>query len=493
MRRAKDVIGLPVLTFRTGRKIDEVKDILFDPEHNRILALLTDDAGWFTDARVIPFDQVKSLGRDAVIVEDETAEIPASSRSDVRRAIEGKRIIINMRVFTEDGRDIGTIGDMFLDEKTGEVLGYEVSGGFLAATLRGKQFMPAPETMVVGRDVTYVPSETGTRMEQEVTGGIQKGIQEAQAAAGRTAEQARAAAAQAAEAARAQTDELLRQSTSQQKRYVIGKPVGLTIKTPDGKTILREGDIVSQSDADVAERTGVLGQLVSSVASAQAGAAAARARETAERQTRELMLASADQQKRYVVGKRAGSTVRSPGGRVIVRQGDVISQSDAEAADNEGVLPQLVTAVTSAEAGVVGAQVQRGATQAFEDVRRTFVDIGREAEEETQRARIKGALGRPATRVILDEKDNVILNTGDIVTHEAIDRARSAGVLDILLASVSTEKPSFSLEQRRIRESGEATHPGTEMKGSPTRAEERTSQHKTEEKSHHGHEEKRKK
>lgn len=409
MRRAKDVVGLPVLTFRTGRKIDEVKDVLFDPEQNRVLALLTDNAGWFTDARVVPFDRVKSVGRDAVIVEDERAEIPASSRSDIRRAIEGNRVITNMRVFTEDGRDIGSIGDMFFDENTGEVTGYEVSGGFLAETLRGKHFMPAPATMVMGRDVTYVPSETGDRIEREVTGGVQKGLGEARAAAGR-----------ATEAARAQTDELLRASTEQQKRFVVGKRADSTVRTPEGTVIVQKGSPVRQTDADLAERSGVLGQLVASVVGAQTGAAAAGARET-------------------------------------------------------------------------GPQFQRGAAQAYEDVRRTFTDIGRGAEEETQRARIKGALGRPATRVILDEDDNVILNTGDIVTHEAIDRARRAGVLDVLLSSVSTEKPSFSVEQRRLRESGEASHPTTEAKSSFTTTGERMGQHKTEDKSHHGHEEKRKK
>ncbi len=55
--------------------------------------------------------------------------------------------------------------------------------------------------------------------------------------------------------------------------------------------------------------------------------------------------------------------------------------------------------------------------------------------------RIKAALGRRINRVILDNDDNFILNVGDMITHQTIEYAREAGVLDILLASIdgSTE------------------------------------------------------
>lgn len=61
---------------------------------------------------------------------------------------------------------------------------------------------------------------------------------------------------------------------------------------------------------------------------------------------------------------------------------------------------------------------------------------------------IKHALGRPVTRVILDRHDQIILNTGEIITHQAIETARLAGVLDILLNSVGHDVPHQSLSTR---------------------------------------------
>ncbi len=70
-----------------------------------------------------------------------------------------------------------------------------------------------------------------------------------------------------------------------------------------------------------------------------------------------------------------------------------------------------------------------------------------QASQSVEDQRIKGALGRPVTRVILDQQDKVILNTGELITHQAIERARQNQALDILLSSVYTEKPKFNEDQ----------------------------------------------
>jgi len=49
---------------------------------------------------------------------------------------------------------------------------------------------------------------------------------------------------------------------------------------------------------------------------------------------------------------------------------------------------------------------------------------------------IADAIGRPVTKVILDRDDNVVLNWGDIITHQAVQRAHESGGLDSLLSSV---------------------------------------------------------
>ena len=60
------------------------------------------------------------------------------------------------------------------------------------------------------------------------------------------------------------------------------------------------------------------------------------------------------------------------------------------------------------------------------------------------------------TRVILNQQDQVILNVGELITHQAIASARQAQVLDLLLNSVYTEKPQLSLDNLRAPQVGQA-------------------------------------
>ncbi|MFZ4554956.1 MAG: hypothetical protein ACOYN8_01065 [Pseudanabaena sp.] len=66
------------------------------------------------------------------------------------------------------------------------------------------------------------------------------------------------------------------------------------------------------------------------------------------------------------------------------------------------------------------------------------------------------SLCRPVTRVILDRQDQVILNVGELITHQAIAISREADVLEVLLDSVYTETPNLSLSDLRAPEAGKA-------------------------------------
>jgi len=85
---------------------------------------------------------------------------------------------------------------------------------------------------------------------------------------------------------------------------------------------------------------------------------------------------------------------------------------------------------------------------------------GRERAEQRadeDQERIKRVVGRPVTRVILDSQDNVILNTGEVITNQAVRRARVAGVLDVLLDSVYEGDAPLSAEDLRAPEAGIAS------------------------------------
>jgi uncharacterized protein YrrD len=71
-----------------------------------------------------------------------------------------------------------------------------------------------------------------------------------------------------------------------------------------------------------------------------------------------------------------------------------------------------------------------------------------------QQRRIDQAAGRRVSRTILDPSDNVILHQGEMITYNAIRRAKEAGVLEILLDSVVKEN-IFALRRKETQSTAE--------------------------------------
>lgn len=443
-RKGKDLIGLPVMTFAEGEQLGKVEDILFDPEQNRVVAILTDSGGWFSSARVVPWQNIRTIGHDSIIVPDRSAEIKADADPYIKRIMEADNILVNTQVYTEDGRDLGKIGDLYVDDSTGEVVGYEVSGGMFSSTLKGKKFMPAPDTLTVGRDVAFVPDEVGDAMQQQ-TGGLQGAAQDLGSTAGGALSTAREKVASA--------------TTEQQRSFVLGKTTHNDVTDDSGAVLVPGGKTIDESDVQKAESAGKLNALFLSAGGAAASGlldtAKGRASDLTDRAS-SMTAQQREQQLQNAIGKTSGRDVYADDGTAIALQGSVVDYATVERARAYGKENQILAAVGAGSTQETLSQAKEGITGVFSGIRERIDQTQAELAEKREQQRINNALGRPVTRVILDRQDNVILETTQIVTHQAIDMARASGVLDILLDSVSTADPELSAEAYHSGASGQA-------------------------------------
>jgi uncharacterized protein YrrD len=177
-------------------------------------------------------------------------------------------------------------------------------------------------------------------------------------------------------------------------------------------------------------------------------------------------------------GRRAQRAVYTSEGYIVVAQGQIVTTKVIDRAKvnhQESALLDAVGLSTSGAAqstantlatntgcqlkttgAIASEQIQEGASQLWNKVKETASDLQGKSTQAIDEQRIKGALGRPTTRVILDLNDEVILNVGELITHKAIDCARSAGILDLLLDSIYTETPHLSIEELRAPTAGKS-------------------------------------
>jgi sporulation protein YlmC with PRC-barrel domain len=344
-----------------------------------------------------------------VIVPSKESVVIADTEPAIKGVLEHKNVLKGTKIMTTDGRDLGTMVDLYFDEHTGAVEGYEASGGLFADAATGRSFVPAPQTLKIGQDVAFVPPETADMMKEQV-GGIQGALQEAGDKVQETAQK---------------TTEKL-----QEKAETVGQKLQ--------KASQKASEKLDEATTAVGEKTN--------------GAIAA---------------ATVDQAK----GRRVRRAVRTDQGRLIVPEGQIVTDVVIERVRSHDKEQELLDAVgvergeaarasasgamsaASAQLRATAQQAKQGASDLLERAKAKMGEIREESEE----AAIKRALGRPVTRVILDRQDNVILNVGELITNQAVERSRQEGVLDILLSSVYDKKPELSTEDLRAPESGEAS------------------------------------
>jgi hypothetical protein len=247
----------------------------------------------------------------------------------------------------------------------------------------------------------------------------------------------------------------------EQEEFVLGKIAQRTIDISNGGYLIQKGQVVQQTHLLVARNQGLLDELYH--------ATGGSARNTlGERLSDRVANISANIGVEQAQGRRVKQMVFTPEGSVVAVEGQIVTSqviARAKAHHQEQALLAAVGLTTGDSlktslretSSDVGQQMKAGAEGLWEQVKETASNLQEQGTQAIEDRRIKGALGRPVARVILDQNDEVILNIGELITHQAINIARQSDVLDVLLDSVHIATPNLSLDELRAPEPGRAS------------------------------------
>ncbi len=241
----------------------------------------------------------------------------------------------------------------------------------------------------------------------------------------------------------------------------------------DGEVLVRKGETITAQHADRAIDAGILAKLVASAGagSAQGSDANAKAQGalgTAQQKTQGALSSAQQSAESAAIGKPSAFEIDAPDGSVLVAPGQIVTREILERADRHGKKAQVVAAAGAGAASEGAQHVYAEAKDVAGDVWDTVKEktkqlIGyskekkHEYDEATLEKKIKDAVGRPVTRVILAPDDTIILNTGDIITNKAIQEAEAVGYVDMILDSVYDTEQEITPEMMRAQGEGDAT------------------------------------
>lgn len=158
MLKGNEIIGMPIVAYDTGERMQSVRDLIFDIEGN-LLGFLVKPHLRLGEAQILPRHGVKTIGAEVIIALSKSAVVKVHQVPSIREVLEQDIVIDNTQIVTESGRDLGTITDVYFEKKTGAIAGYEVLGGLFATESFGYSFVPCPPSMKIGREVAFVSNE----------------------------------------------------------------------------------------------------------------------------------------------------------------------------------------------------------------------------------------------------------------------------------------------------------------------------------------------
>ena len=163
MLKGREIISLPVIALNSGKQLGEVKDLIYDFGENRVVGYLVENGGWLRNSKGFLYDDVFRRENEGLIIADESVIKPIKSIPALKKTVSEKRDIRGLRVEYEDGRSIGVIQDLILDENTGEITGYEISDGVIEDLLKGRFSIPntdvsiGPDRIIASSEISGIP------------------------------------------------------------------------------------------------------------------------------------------------------------------------------------------------------------------------------------------------------------------------------------------------------------------------------------------------
>ncbi|NJM47616.1 MAG: hypothetical protein HC860_16810, partial [Alkalinema sp. RU_4_3] len=440
MRKGTDLIGKPVIDYECGSQLATVKDLIFSQEQDSLLALLTEEAGWFRGGKIVPVNHILAIGADGIIVKSSESIMPVKQAPAIKELIDKKNILRGTQIITLSGRNLGRMVDLYFNTSTGVVEGYEVSGGLFADAYTGRSFVPTSKTFRIGQDFAFVPNNVVELMEEQV-GGLKAAMiatgEKAQSFAQQAGEKAQELGTATSEkfsevqnqALAAITDAVV--TPEQQKKFVVGRTANSDVYYQDGALFLEAGDVVTESEAEEAQTLTILDALyratggdVVAMATSKASHRAEELKQAAsdrlEKATTKAQSAAATYTIEETLGRRVRSMVYNSDGEVIAAIGQIVNYETIEKARQYHQERALINAsglsVTDAvksqsniaarqaggQARELGEQVQTQASQALNWAKSKADSLVYHSGQAIEDQRIKGALGRPVNRVILD-------------------------------------------------------------------------------------------
>ena len=175
MRKSRKFISMPIISLEEGVQIGAVKNIIIDSSSMEIAAIVIDQRRWFREQKIIPYAKVRSVGDDAITIDQSSNAQRALSLPHMLKLMKENIDPVGTKVITANGTVLGVVDEFYIEELTGKIKYFEISGKFLEGLFKGKALMSVENVRTLGTDIIVVNEGTEGTLEK-IDGGLNETI-----------------------------------------------------------------------------------------------------------------------------------------------------------------------------------------------------------------------------------------------------------------------------------------------------------------------------
>ena len=135
------IINLPVITAEDQEYMGNVFDIIFNPEQQKIIAIVFTNNKLLSTRKAISIDKILSIDKNAVWIEDKKKIINPALMLKNNKLKSYKTDFDNKKIYTDKKNDLGFINDVIFNTEIGTIEGFEISDGVLQDLIDGRKYI----------------------------------------------------------------------------------------------------------------------------------------------------------------------------------------------------------------------------------------------------------------------------------------------------------------------------------------------------------------
>lgn len=348
MKKTHDVLGLPIISISDGVEVGKVKSILINAEKGAIDYIVVDSGIQILSARVIPTGSILGIGEYALTIENDSAINDIGKIPSAIDLLQKNIQVKGAKVLTRKGRLVGEIGDFYLDEDDGcKITGLEYVADITHKRIR---IIPRESVITFGKNLIVVSDDVENTLIDQLTqlGGTGDRPSEPEKKNLVISEPLRSETF-SARANSAIVEEIVGKAdniiASEGDNYFKEAEVAGEIKSPAEPKVEPEVEAATEEEINFLNglQEAVGEEVPSDKGLFQEDGAGGKANTKGVPETKNNAQSLFEQrQKQYLNGRRATKTIVDASGKVIIKDGDMISEDIIEKAKSNGKLIELV-------------------------------------------------------------------------------------------------------------------------------------------------------